>query len=262
MITICFNNLIKLNIDIESSMLGRNYVNLIRKNYNKSLPVYRDKIKYDSIYLLKLAQQAKDAFGWDWALPEYDLSVIPALHRDLEKLLSKTGFSNVPAKYDNLLHELHYCLHIVQHPDKVHTRIGNLQIEWFNDSGFPLPYDFEFKTELKFGDCLLQNPYVGHGPVQIDNENDWDSIDQTCRFHDFVKPGIVIYTGPNYTIDKQSILNKFNQHNPKFVNKHTEQTILHYTGVPVIGQVRNINDLINIVEYPVAIELTDITFDE
>jgi hypothetical protein len=255
-----FDNSIELKIKVESTLLGAHYTDLVYKNYNESFPVYRDKIKYDTAYLMKLATEAKQAFGWDWELPEYNLTVTAALHKDLEQLLGTTGFEDVPAKYDALLHELHYCLHIVQHPSNVHTRIGNLQIEWFNDSGFPLPYNFEFKPNIKFGDCLLQNPYVGHGPVQIDNENDWEDLDQTCKFHTFVKPGIVVYTGPDYTIDKQTILDKFKQHNPAFVNKHTETTIQHYTGFPIIGHVTNIDSLTKLVEFPTAIELSKIVF--
>lgn len=260
MITISFSNSIDLRLSIQQSLLGDRYTNLVQENYLKEFPSYRDRIKYDSKYLRELAKQAKVAFGWNWELPEYDLTVTPTLHRDLERLLSETGFNNVPAEYDNLLHDLHYCLHIVQHPDEVNTRVGNLQIEWFNDNGFSLPADFEFQTQVKFGDCLFQNPYVGHSPVQIDNENDWDSLDQTCKFHTFVKPGIVIYTGPGYSISKEHILEKFKRHNPGFVKKHGESTILYYTGFPVIGTVINKDDLQILVDYPTPINLSRIEF--
>jgi hypothetical protein len=259
-LSIEFSNSTVLKVNLAPTPLGADYQRLVHSNYNEKFPTYRDKIKYDSEYLLTLALQAKTAFGWDWDLPEYNLSVTPSLHRDLERLLGQTGFSNVPEEYDNLLHELHYCLHIVQHPDLVHTRIGQLQIEWFNDTGFMLPADFEFSTQIKFGDCLLQNPYVGHGPVQINNENDWESLDQVCKFHTFVKPGIVIYTGPNFEIDRNRILDKFKQHNPAFVKKHTEETILYYTGFPTIGQVENVHDLTQLVNDPLPINLTKIEF--
>lgn len=257
-----FGDLFNVNIQIDSTPLGRQYLDLVHQNYEESFPLYRDRIKYNSQYLFALAEQAKQAFGWEWDLPEYNLTVTPALHKDLERLLGETGFGNVPAEYDTLLHELHYCLHIVQNPRSVNTRIGNLQIEWFNDSGFTLPLTFEFQNQIKFGDCLLQNPYVGHGPAQIDHEDDWSNLDQTCKFHTFVKPGIVIYTGPNMYVNRENILDKFKKHNLEFVNKHTEQKILYYTGFPVIGKVANISDLKKLIEYPDPIELTQIDFNE
>jgi hypothetical protein len=261
-ISIEFNNQKSLDIIVEPTLLGAHYIDLVYQNYKESFPIYRDRIKYNSEYLLKLAKEAKIAFNWDWELPDYNLSVTTALHKDLERLLGQTGFSEVPARFDNLIHELHYCLHIVQHPNSIKTRIGNLQIEWFNDSGFPLPSTFEFQDKIKFGDCLLQNPFVGHGPVQIDNENDWTELEQTCKFHTFVKPGIVIYTGPGAIINKHHILDKFKKHNINFVNKHTEQKILYYTGFPIIGQVTNTDNLRTLVECPDPIELTQIKFNE
>lgn len=255
-----FDNSIALRMDVAPTQLGADYMNLVHQNYTNAFPTYRDRIKYDSQYLLTLAQQAKQAFGWDWELPEYNLQVTPSLHRDLERLLGQTGFSSVPEKYDSLLHELHYCLHIVQHPAGVHTRIGQVQIEWFNDTGFALPADFEFQTQIRFGDCLLQNPYVGHGPVQINTENDWNSLDQVCKFHTWVKPGIVIYTGPDYEVNRSRILDKFKYHNPEFVEKHTEQTIMYYTGFPTIGRIANISDLTQLVNDPNPIELDNIEF--
>lgn len=260
MITVSFDNLINLHLSIEQSLLGKQYTKLIQENYLESFPVYRDRIKFDSEYLIDLAKQARDAFGWEWELPEYDLSVTPALHQDLTRLLGHTGFENVPTEYDDLLHNLHYCLHIVQNPNNVHTRIGKLQIEWFNDSGFPMPPDFEFQTKLNFGDCLLQNPYVGHGPVQIYLENDWLSLDQVCKFHTFVKPGIVIYTGQDYSISKGVILEKFRVHNPSFVLRHSESKILRYTGFPTIGRVTNRDDLQVLINDPNPVSLTSVEF--
>lgn len=261
-ISIYFNT-ITLQMKVEETSVGNQYLNLVKKMYAKSFPIYRDRIKYTTSYLLELANETKLAFGWEWTADDYNLSVTALLHKDIEILLGKTGFKNVPAKYDNLLHELHYCLHLVQHNEaelaKVHR--GNIQIEWYNDCGFKLDPAFEFQTTINFGDCILQNPYVGHGPLQIFQEHDWTNLTQTCKFHNFVKPGIVIYTGPSLTINIYDILNEFIQNDADFVLQCTEEKILHYTGFPIIGKIINLNKLDELVNDKNTVELIKIEFD-
>lgn len=255
-IFITYKNYDPIVLQIDDTPLGDKYVQLLKDNYQASPPVYRDRIKYNSEYLLDLAQQAKAAFGWDWELTT-DFTL---LHKDLEMLLGTTGFEHVSAEYDNLLTEIHYCLHIVQHLDTINSRDGAFQIEWFNDLGFTLDQSFEFNTHKKFGDVEFINPFVGHGPVQIFYEDDHTNITQTCKFHNFVKPGIVISTY-NQMANCALILDYFKKHDPAFVNTHTEETILHYTGYPKIGHVVNLNDFKTLLNDPLVIELERIDFE-
>ena len=261
-IFVTFKDYPTLTVGVKDTPLGQRYYNLVKYNYKQQFPCYRDRIKYTPEYMLELAKQAKQAFGWDWSFDQYDLTVTPQLHRDLERLLGQTGYADVPAKYDNLLTEMHYCLHIIQHPDIVHTRNGAMQIEWFNDCGFPLDPEFEFSTTINFGDIVFQNPYVGHPPAQIHNEQDYADLDSVCRFPDVVKPGIIIAVTNTHTIDKHVVLQEFTHHNADFVRRHTKQKILHYTGFPVIGHVVNTSDLHTIVNSPSTVELERIEFYE
>ena len=259
-IQVKFKNYPALNLDIAETALGHRYTNLIKSNYKREFPIFRDLPKYTVEYMLELAKQAKEAFGWKWEADKYHTGITALLHKDLELLLSK-GFDAIPSKYDHLVHELHYCLHIIQFEQPVKKRHGWLQIEWFNDDGFDLEDTDIFQHSTKFGDLRLQNPYVGHGPLQIFAEQDYTDIPQTCKFHDFVKPGIniVINGYKNFSIDK--ILTAFKTHAPEFVAQHTEQKIIDYIGYPVVGSVTNLEVLRSVVRSPV-LELEEITFDD
>jgi len=194
--------------------------------------------------MLELAHQARDAFGWNWdQVTDFESGIAAQLHKDLELLLAN-GFEHIPERYDNLVHELHYCLHLNQFPNK-HSRAKSwLQIEWYNDEGFELSPEFEFQKILKFGDVKLQNPFVGHGPWQMWCEQDFINISQTCKFHTWVKPGINIATRNFLGVDNiDEIVQAFEQHDPEFVRLHGADKIKHYTGYPVIGQVINLKDL-------------------
>lgn len=252
----------KLILNIVDSDLGRAYVELVKKNYKNSAPIYRDRPKYTEQYMHELAQQAQQHFGWHWTADYYDLNNAPLLHKDLERLLGSTGFSQIPEQYDYLLHELHHCLHIVQNPEHVGKRLGFLQIEWFNDDGFDLDPNFVFQTNMKFGDLQLQNPFVGHGPAQVYLEKDFTNIPQTCKFHNFVKPGIVINVNQVYSVDVDSVIDQFQKHAPDFVSEHGIEKIRSYTGFPVIGQVVNLDDLESIVNCANEIQLEKIEFDQ
>ena len=156
---------------------------------------------------------------------------------------------------------MHYCLHIVQDPEQIGTRQGAFQLEWFNDSGFDLDTEFTFGTNKQFGDVEFLNPFVGHGPVQIHHENDYTNISQTCKFHDFIKAGLVISTY-QHTIDRQTILDYFKQHAPDFVQLHGADKIMHYTGFPKIGRVVNLDQFRTLLESPGIIELESINFND
>ena len=256
-----YKNHPELVLDIDDTEVNNRWVELIKHNLAGSLPVYRDRVRYNVEYMFELAHQARAAFNWDWAVPEYDLSYTTILHKDLERLLGHTGFENVPEQYDHLLTEIHYCLHIIQNPETIGTRNGAFQLEWFNDSGFDLPTEFTFDSKKHFGDVELLNPFVGHGPVQIFQENDYTEISQTCKFHNFVKAGLVISTY-NHSVDRNKILNYFVQHAPDFVKKHGDKKIQHYTGFPKIGRVINLEDFRQLLNCSNIIEIESVHFDD
>jgi hypothetical protein len=256
-----FKNYNELVLRISDSDLGKQYCALVRQNYEQSRPIFRDRPRYTVEYMLELARQAKTQLNWDWSFDHYDVSITALLHKDIERLLGTDGFNSVPEELDNLLHELHYCLHIVQDGSTNKRRVGWLQIEWYNDNGFPLLGTDLFKQYLKFGDIRLQNPYVGHGPLQIFLEKDFSNIPQTCKFHNFVKPGINITINNIPFVDPQVVLESFKQHYSEFVDLHTPEKILSYTGYPVIGVVENLKDLHAVAAAPV-LELEYINFDE
>lgn len=260
-IYIKFKNHPQLKLNIKDTKITNQWVKLLQYNINSSLPVYRDRIKYNVEYMFELAHRARVAFNWDWEVPTYDLAHTTILHKDLERLLGETGFKDVPEEYDHLLMEMHYCLHIVQNPNKIGTRFGAFQVEWFNDIGFDLDNEFVFGTQKEFGDVELLNPFVGHGPVQIFQENDYTDIPQTCKFHNFVKAGLVISTFDS-TVDRTEILNYFKKHAPDFVRQHGEHTIQHYTGFPTVGRVDNLEDFRQLLNCPEIIELESMDFDD
>lgn len=256
-----YKNQPELVLDINDTAVANQWVELIKHNLVDSLPVYRDRVRYNTKYMLELAHQAQMAFDWDWTIPQYDLANTTLLHKDLERLLGHTGFENVPEQYDHLLMEMHYCLHIIQHPELIGTRRGAFQLEWFNDSGFDLPMSFVFNSKKQFGDVELLNPFVGHGPVQIFQENDHTEISQTCKFHNFVKAGLVISTS-DHSIDRNKILDYFVQHAPNFVEHHGADKIQYYTGFPKIGHVVNLEDFGQLLDCNEIIQLESVKFSD
>lgn len=251
-----------LHLSIDNNEIGYRYFNLVRENYKHQRPIFRDRIKYTVEYMHELAKEAYNKLGWNWSADTYTVANTALLHKNLEELLGTIGFDSVPAEYDELLHELHYCLHIIQDNRKHENRDGWLQVEWYNDNGFILDENFKFSTELKFGDVKLQNPWVGHGPLQIFYENDFTKISQTCKFHDFVKPGInvVVSDFPSFS-EIDELINKFKIYALDFVNHHGVDKIVRYTGYPIIGKVLNLDDLKIIVDAPI-LEFESLEFHE
>lgn len=255
-----FKNYPALHLDIAETAIGYQYANLVKTNYEQEFPVFRDRPKYTVNYMLELAREAKEKLGWAWELEHYDVDVTALLHKDLEELLAN-GFDSVPAELDHLLHELHYCLHLIQFGENT-KRDAWLQIEWYNDKGFELVGTDLFQHNMKFGDLKLQNPYVGHGPLQIFLERDYTNIPQTCKFHDYVKPGLnIVIAEFNKPIDVKEITKAFKHHAPAFVNQHTEQKIIDYIGYPVIGCVTNLDVLTEVAQAPV-LDLEGIIFND
>jgi hypothetical protein len=221
------------------------WLKLFKKNYQQEFPIFRDQKKYTLEYLNQLALQAKTKLDWDCETDIKSIEDTVRLHKNLETMLAN-GFNSIPAEYDNLIHELHFCLHKAEYID-IKSQTNNrhwLQIEWFNNDGVPLDLTFKHIRKLEFGDIRLQNPYVGHIPWQVYEQNDYENIFQTCKFHDFVRPGLYIHTGspmPDINLDEYMVWWQTNA--PEFVVQHGMNKILHYTGHPVIGRVTNLNDL-------------------
>ena len=129
-------------------------------------------------------------------------------------------------------------MHAVQFKRHLSKRSDNFQIEWLTDTSIPLPKSFEFVESTRFGDLLLINPYVGHNPVQIFNEKDFTSLETTCRFHNIIKPGIVLSTGGDVT--KDEIVEEFKRQDPAFVQLDAEDKIRYYSGFAVVGRVLDV----------------------
>lgn len=236
-IQVKFHNHPTIDLAVDDTETGRCYFELTRRQTLE--PFYRDSSMYTPEFMQELALQAREAFGWNWIADSYDISVTAQLHKDLEQYIGQLGFDQIPEKYDLLLYDLHHCLHAIQHGPTGRNRNDNLQIEWLTDDAVPLPKSFEFQAESRPGDLILINPYVGHNPGQIYLENDFGNLESTCRFHDVIKPGIVMTT--QCRLDKQLVLEQFQQHDPEFVDRHGADTIRYYTGSAVIGHVVDVD---------------------
>ena len=99
---------------------------------------------------------------------------------------------------------------------------------------------------------------MGHNPWQIYMENDFSSLATTCRFHDIVKPGIVITT--QYTATKDAILDKFITQAPDFVELHGADKIRYYAGAAVIGHVINLDQFRELKQHTDTLVLNGVEF--
>jgi hypothetical protein len=234
-ISVKFYNQPTIEIAVDNTETGRLYFSLSRQQNELQQPFYRDTAGYTPEYMIELAHRAQQAFNWDWLSDHYDTSVTAQLHKDLENSVGKLGFEQIPEEYDELLYDLHHCLHAIQFGKTSVGRFDNFQIEWLTDNSVPLPTDFEFKESTEEGDLILINPYVGHNPLQIYRENDFTSLETTCRFHNIIKPGIVITNA--VTATKDEIVAEFKRQAPEFVELHGEDKIRYYAGAAVIGHV-------------------------
>jgi len=258
-INVHFKNKPVLQLLIESSMVGQSYYNLVKQVYEKEKPIYRDANRYTEDYMHSLALQVRDILGWNWITDNYNAKNAIRFHKDIEVLL-QNGFDNVPAEFDEVLHEIHYGLHISEWDRSNHG--GWLQIEWYNDEGIDLDSSFKFKKTMSVGDVKLQNPYVGHGPTQIYTEQDNINISQTCKFHDLIRPGINISTANYEQLDEESVIEFFKKYDSKFVNLHGEEKIKNNIGYPVIGNVVNLDDLEYCLQDKNMLELEKLTFED
>jgi len=260
-ILVKFHNQPTVEIAVDDTETGRLYFDLTRKQNEQQEPFYRDTAVYTPEYMIELAHKAKKAFNWNWFSDHYDISITAQLHKDLENSVGQLGFDQIPEEYDELLYDLHHCLHSIQFGKTSADRKCNFQIEWLTDTSVPLPPDFIFKESIKFGDLVLINPYVGHNPLQIYMENDFSSLSTTARFHDIIKPGVVLNCGP-FSITKDTILNKFITQDPEFVKLHGEDKIRYYSGYATVGHTINTSALIQVIQSEDRLVLDQVEFYE
>jgi len=264
-ISIKFHDQPVIEVVVDDTETGRLYFDLTQLQNKQEPPFYRDTNTYTPDYMIELAHRAKTAFGWEWLTDHYDISITAQLHKDLENSVGQIGFENIPEQHDTLLYELHHCLHAIQFGKTSPHRLDNLQIEWLTDQSVPLPASFEFKEYSQFGDALLINPYVGHNPLQIYRENDFGSLNTTCRFHDVIKPGIVL-TGlghvDNLVDTKDEIVAEFKRQDPEFVELHGEEKIRYYAGTAVIGHAVDLDILKQVKQSTTPLVLDQVEFHE
>ena len=256
-----FRGVPALQCQLHDTALAAEYFDLLKTQYKQdSRPIFRDPQRYTLEYFQQLVNQAQQVLGWNWQRDHYDLSTTTLLHKDIEKYLA-TGFENIPQEHDHLLHELHFCLHAIESGSR---RDNWLQIEWYNDTGFSInENEYPGKLFLDFGDIRLQNPYVGHHPLYLYEQQDSTNVKQTCCFHDFVKPGINIviqneHTKP-VTFDWTKYTKWFEVHGSEFLDEHGTDRLCKFTGHPVIGSVLNLNDLHALIKQPI-IEFEHISY--
>lgn len=240
-----------LRCQIDDTSLGQRYHDLLRQQVaDEPQAIFRDPQKYTMPYFLTLVDLAQKILGWNWHSPEYSLEVTTRLHKDIERYLAQ-GFESIPEEHDEILHELHFALHAIESGSR---RNSWLQIEWFNDRGFPMSAaEFPGKIAMEFGDLRLQNPYVGHHPLYVYEQKDAINVAQTCRFHDFVKPGInlvIDHRAANYQLDADQYLSWWQDNAPEFMRQHGDRTLMAWTGHPIIGRVTNLNDLETVLSHP------------
>lgn len=247
-----FANAPALQCWLHDTKLAKNYLALLKDQYHKDpAPIFRDPQNYNLEYFQNLVTQAEKILGWDWHRTQYDLATTTLLHKDIETYLAQ-GYANIPEAHDHLLDELHFCLHAIESGSR---RDNWLQIEWFNDAGFDIDEDeYPAKLNLEFGDLRLQNPYVGHHPLYLYQQQDRTNVSQTCRFHDFVKPGINVVIMPAKKIpadfDWNTYVSWFKTHATDFVNSNSVVKLKKFTGHPVIGSVINKKDLEQLIAQP------------
>ena len=262
-ILVKYQNFPALEIELGQNTAAADYKRLVRDNVRHPA-IFRDQVKYTAAHFAELAHRVKVELGWDWVNEDYNnFETTLALHKYIEEYIGGPGgYLNAPAEQHDLLTEIHYCLHAIQHGS---TRAQWLQVEWYNDNGFYLPSDFEFAMELKFGDIKLQNPYVGHMPLMIWEQQDNANIMQTCQFHDLARPGINIvimdYTprlkGIGTPYNQATYLSWFHEHAPDFMAMHDDATLLRYTGWPIIGRVTNL-DVLRAIKVAPLLELESV----
>jgi len=248
-ILVYFQNLSPIVVKLEQSETARLYLEVFQRNLAKEPPTYRDLTKYNLEYFKKLVLQVKQTLGWDWNAEHIGYAETIKYHKDIEDaLLKENSFDNIPGDHQNLIHEAHNCLHNME-VDPNYPHGDFLQFEWFNGDYEIMPEDKEFSMEPEFGDIVLQNPYVGHPPIQCYTFDDHKQIHRTCAFQDRIKPALKIELQEHRDTIDTDRYNKWWQDNcPTFVETHSMDKILRYTGWPVIGKVNDLKYLREVVQ--------------
>lgn len=213
------------------------------KNTRKKLPESEDQI-YQRIQ--QLIAEANTLLHWNFPIQLDTIDDAVNLHKSIEEIC-KDGFVSIPAEYDYIIHDIHSILHTLEANGRFsknneippHDEI--LTLEWYNDDQIALDVNFHHKLNLEVGDIKLQFPYVGHPPLQAYRTNDYSRIHQTCKFHNVIRPGLTIVTNVhnrnNFSLSHY--IKWWYNNAPDYVSKHGLETILNYTGHPVIGRVLN-----------------------
>lgn len=245
-----------LECQLDNTHLAERYYELLKQQYTDDPnAIFRDQQKYTIQHFEYLVNQAQQTLGWDWRRDSYDLATTTQLHKDIEQYLAR-GFENIPEQHDEILHELHYALHAIESGSR---RNSWLQIEWYNNRGFPIvASEYPAKRYLEFGNLRLQNPHVGHHPLYLYQQQDSLNVMQTCKFHDFCKPGVNIVINENNNANNNAnmfneaeYINWFSACASEFVAAHGMKKILQFTGHPIVGCVRNLDDLRTVVSKPI-----------
>jgi len=266
-ITVIFKGQPPLHIELYNTTAAQQWRQLFVQNYQQQFPIFRDMQKYTWAYLRELIQQANTTCGWNFPSDVTTLDDTLDLHKCIEVTLAN-GYPSVPQTWWHILDEVHFALHKIQQGDMgLQAHRGYfLQLEWFNDDIVPLSEDFVFSDSFKFGSVRLQNIYVGHSPLMIYQQNDHSVVSQTCRFHDQIKPGLHIMTSrpnpsrPLVDYDLADYTAWWNTRAPEFVEQHGWDTIMRYTGYPIIGEVVNTTDLETVYACPEVLELQEVIY--
>jgi hypothetical protein len=253
-ILVKFKGFPELEIVLQKTKAGIKYKELVNKCATGTEKlIFRDRCLYTIEYLKSMLPQAKELLGWNWSADNYlDWEVTHRLHKDLEILDQSGNWGNTPEEHQNLIIEMHKCIHAIENRINKTSPIQNnrgaqLQVEWYVDDSFPLPEDFEFKHSYEFGDVTLQYPHVGAAPWQVYKENNWTNVAQTCKFVDRIKPGIpIMINSHQLNFNQDDYISWFRQHGADFLKEHGEEKLLQYTGFPIIGKVVNLEVLLQI----------------
>lgn len=258
-IEITFSKHNPILIELYEDLASQLFKKIVQRNIDAGGEIWRDPMMYTEDYFQKLCKEVSTKLGWEWIKDEYSLEQTTRMHKDIEEMLDKTeSFRNVPGDIQNLIHEAHFCIHQIQYGER--TRTPFIQVEWFNDDSKPLPEETVFTNELEFGDVVLQNPYVGHPPVQCFQQNDHKNIHRTCQFHDIIKPGVKINTFEGSVKGYKNFdeyKSWWHTHCNDFVREVGWQKIEKYSGWPKVGHVIDKDNLYNI-KYEKEIKLIGI----
>ena len=241
-----FQNFDVLQLKIKSTETAKTFFNFFQRHLKKDLPQCRDPLDYDWSMFQTLVDKVVRDLGWRWVYTDIKQADLVSWHKDLELCLEKTGeMDNIPVEHHQLIIDAHYCLHRVQSLQQYRNSREKIQIEWFTPDRRFVPEDADYKRDIGFGDVVLQNPYVGHDPVTCYFQDDYKNISRTCAFHDIMTPGFFIqFKNSDWsTRIENDYKNWFQTKCADFVKKVGMDTILKYTGYPVVGKVTNLDTL-------------------